>query len=290
MDSCAFCGIIRGEDAEAVIVWEDERTMAFAPLKPATVGHTLVVPKAHVARLWNLGEDDGAAVMRATVMLSGAIRRTLHPEGMNIIQSNGTAATQTVDHVHIHLVPRWGSDRMTLRWPRMGAQSRAKQQMTASLVSDAMEQSRVTSLASMSPEDRRQHLSFVQSVISRMASASASAKTWLLPIVTAAYGYGFVQASWPVALFGLAAVAVFALLDANYLKQERSFRNLYDSVAQGKKVPAFSMNPTVAGPSGSGKVNYWPDSKDWLSWAIAPFYIPLLTVGAALITYIILTG
>ena len=52
MLGCAFCRIVRGEDTEAVIVWEDESTIAFAPLKPATRGHTLVVPKAHAARLW----------------------------------------------------------------------------------------------------------------------------------------------------------------------------------------------------------------------------------------------
>lgn len=138
-----------------------------------------------------------------------------------------------------------------------------------------------------SPEDRRQHLGFIQGVISRMASASASAKTWLLPIMIAAYGYAFVQHSWPIAALGIAAVAVFALLDANYLKQERSFRALYDQVARGGSVPPFSMNPTLAAPADRTKVNYWPDPQDWKSWAIAPFYLPLLLVGGVLVTYIL---
>ena len=49
------------------------------------------------------------------------------------------------------------------------------------------------------------------------------------------------------------------------------------------------MNPTVAGPSEQAKVNYWPDLQDWRSWAIAPFYLPLLAVGGALVAYITLS-
>lgn len=286
MQACAFCRIVRGEDADAVVVWEDDLTVAFAPLEPATRGHTLVVPKTHVARVWDMSEADAAAVMSTTVALSRSLRQVLQPDGLNVIQSNGAAATQTVDHVHVHLVPRWSRDRMTLRWPKTGAQTRAQQRVTALHVRDDLERWGTTSLPASSPEDRRQHLSFIQSVISRMASASASAKTWLLPIATAAYGYGFVQHSWPIAALGMAAVAVFALLDANYLKQERSFRDLYDHVAKGGAVPPFSMNPTVAGPSDRAKVNYWPDWQDWQSWAIAPFYLPLLLAGGVLIGYI----
>lgn len=289
MDACAFCRIVRGDDADAVIVWEDDRTVAFAPLKPATRGHTLVIPKTHTPRVWDLSEEDAAAVTRTTLAVSKSLRESLRPAGLNIIQSNGAAATQTVDHVHVHLVPRWPRDRMTLRWPRTGAQTRDQQRVTAAPVREAMGRWTIADLPVSSPEDRRQHLSFIQSVISRMASASASAKTWLLPIVTAAYGYAFVQLSWPIAVLGIAAVAVFALLDANYLKQERSFRDLYDHVARGGDVPPFSMNPTVAGPSDRAKVNYWPDFQDWRSWAVAPFYLPLLAIGGALIVYIALS-
>lgn len=288
MEACAFCRIVHGEDADAIVIWEDDSTVAFAPLHPATRGHTLVVPKTHVSRVWDLSQEDAAAVMDTTVALSRSLREALQPDGLNIIQSNGTAATQTVNHVHVHLVPRWSGDRMTLRWPRTGAQTRARQRVTAERVREEMEHSRLGNLPVSSPEDRRQHLNFIQSVISRMASASASAKTWLLPIVTAAYGYAFVQRSWPIAVLGMAAVAVFALLDANYLKQERSFRGLYDHVAQGGVVPPFSMNPTVAGPSDRAKVNYWPDFQDWRSWAIAPFYLPLMIVGGGLVVYITL--
>ena len=286
MQACAFCRIVRGEDVEAVIVWEDQHTVAFAPLKPATQGHTLVVPKEHATQLWDLSKNDAAAVMSTTLTVSQSLRQTLQPDGLNIIQSNGAAATQTVAHVHVHVVPRWKRDRMTLRWPRMGAQTRSQQRITADRVHKEMQSATAAGVPAGTPEDRRQHLSFIQSVISRMASASASAKTWLLPIVTATYGYAFVQHNWIVAALGMAAVAVFALLDANYLKQERSFRALYDEVARGGVVSAFSMNPTVAGPSKSANQNYWPDLQDWRSWSIAPFYLPILAVGSGIVAYI----
>jgi hypothetical protein len=74
---------------------------------------------------------------------------------------------------------------------------------------------------------------------------------------------------------------VFGLLDANYLKQERAFRKLYDQVAQGSPIPAFAMNPALASPHGS-VVNYWPDWADLRSWAILPFYGPLLLAGSGI--------
>ncbi|PZF32137.1 HIT family protein [Curtobacterium sp. MCPF17_051] len=280
--------IALGEDPDAIIVYEDEETVAFVPLQPATRGHTLVIPKTHASRLWDLGGEDAATVMRTVLAVADSLQRALQPEGLNVIQSNGAAATQTIEHVHVHLVPRWRRDRMVLRWPKKAAESPEQQRITAAAIRVKLEgRSSAASLPVNSPEDRRQHLGFIQGVISRMASASASAKTWLLPIVTAAYGFAFVEHSWPIAALGIAAVAVFALLDANYLKQERSFRALYDHVAGGGPIPPFSMNPTVAGPTDNSRVNYWPDLQDWKSWAIAPFYSPFLLAGGALVTYIV---
>lgn len=286
MDSCPFCRIARGEDPEAVVVYENDSTVAFSPLAPATRGHLLVVPKAHTPRVWDLKPDDASAVMATVVRVADAVRLSLNPPGLNVIQSNGAKATQSVDHVHFHVLPRWNRDRMALRWPSRPAESRLRQCDTAAVVRSAIDQADLKDLRTPSDEDRRQHLHFIQGVVARMASASASAKTWLLPIVTAAYGYAFIERNWFIATLGIIAVIVFALLDANYLKQERSFRKLYDHVARGESIPAFSMNPTVPGPTGKGKVNYWPDKQDWLSWAIAPFYLPMLAVGVGLIIYL----
>lgn len=144
------------------------------------------------------------------------------------------------------------------------------------------------------PDDRRQYLGFIQSVIMRMSAASTQAKSWLLPVVTATYGYALTQTADSVAALGIGGVLIFALMDANYLNQERSFRSLYDSVVQGDAIPPFSMDPSLAAPAGPDapalrskqflrSIRQWfPPWKVWTSWAIAPFYGSLLAVGIAI--------
>ena len=166
---------------------------------------------------------------------------------------------------------------MSLAWPDKAAEDSAAQDQTLALMRSLLP----STGSEISPEDRRQHLSFIQAVVTRMSQASASAKTWLLPIVTLTYGYAVTQKQWWVAAMGAFAVLIFGILDANYLKQERAFRELYDKVSMGGDIPAFSMNPALAGPAGT-KVNYWPDREDIRSWAVAPVYGPLLLAGIAI--------
>lgn len=271
---CPFCSIIAGTESAAKVLFRDGRTTAFAPLKPASRGHTLVVPNRHVADLNDLTPSEVREVGEAVHRASRAVRSALSPDGMNVIQSTGEAATQTVGHVHFHVLPRWNGDDMTLSWPDHAAEDSSAQDETLELIRSVLSPYN----SGVTAEDRRQHLSFIQAVITRMSQASASAKTWLLPIVTLTYGYGVTRVNEWVAVLGIVAVLIFGVLDANYLKQERAFRNLYDKVAAGGPIPAFAMNPTLAAPAGM-KVNYWPDRQDILSWAVAPIYGPLLAVG-----------
>lgn len=117
MDGCIFCAIAEGR-APGHRVYEDEHTVAFLDINPATDGHTLVVPRAHVADLWEIGEDLASAVMRSGVRVGAILRRALEPDGLNILQANGAAAFQTVFHFHLHLVPRYRGDRVHLPWQR----------------------------------------------------------------------------------------------------------------------------------------------------------------------------
>lgn len=90
---------------------------------------------------------------------------------------------------------------------------------------------------------RLKHLDYVQSVVSRMAHASTQAKSWLLPVVTATFGYALTQRSGTVALLGIAAILLFGYMDASYLRQERAYRRLYNAVVSGEKVPELSLDP-----------------------------------------------
>lgn len=272
--ACPFCAIITGGDASARLVYRSQEVTAFFPLEPATRGHTLVVPNRHVADLTDLTATEGRDLGEALLKTARAIRSALAPDGLNVIQSTGAAATQTVPHVHFHLVPRWPGDRMTLHWPTGAAEDDQAQNRTLAVIQTAL----LSEASTVGAEDRRQHLSFIQAVVTRMSQASSASKSWLLPIVTVTYGYAITSESFFVALLGCLAVLVFGVLDANYLKQERAFRKLYDEVAAGRPIPAFSMNPALASPAGT-RVNYWPDWPDVRSWAVAPVYGPLLLAG-----------
>lgn len=114
---CPFCEIVQREAPDAREVHRDERTVAFFPLEPATLGHTLVVPRKHIPDVWSLDEETADHLARVTLSLSHAVKRATKPEGLNIIQSNGAVATQTVFHLHIHIVPRWPNDELGRIWP-----------------------------------------------------------------------------------------------------------------------------------------------------------------------------
>ncbi|WP_122620208.1 HIT family protein [Streptomyces sp. Tu 4128] len=280
--SCPFCAIITGADASARLVYHDDKITVFFPLDPATRGHTLVVPNRHVADFTDLTADESRDLGEGVYQTARAVRSALSPDGLNLVQSTGAVATQTVPHVHFHVVPRWQHDRMTLRWPAGAAENDSAQDQTLTAIRGVFP----GEVGTASAEDRRQHLSFIQAVITRMSQASSSSKSWLLPIVTLTYGYAITNRSIPVGLLGCLAVLVFGVLDANYLKQERAFRKLYDEVASGRPIPAFSMNPALASPAGT-RVNYWPDKPDVRSWAVAPIYLPLILAGLGIIVWLL---
>ena len=117
---CDFCSIARGEDPSAEIVCEGELWVAFFPRHPATLGHTLVIPRSHVADLWKVEPPLGNHLMAAVIDVGRAIQAALAPEGMNLITSAGDIAEQTVFHLHLHLVPRWPSDGFGDIWPPAG--------------------------------------------------------------------------------------------------------------------------------------------------------------------------
>lgn len=117
---CPFCAIARGEDDSVEVVCQSPTWVAFFPLEPATPGHTLVIPRAHVSDLWDAEPSLASELMGAVVKVGRAIDDALNPEGMNLITSAGRVAEQTVFHLHLHVVPRWRKDGFGAIWPREG--------------------------------------------------------------------------------------------------------------------------------------------------------------------------
>lgn len=127
---CAFCEIVARDDPDAREIYRDEHVVAFFPTEPATLGHTLVIPRQHVPDIWSLDVGTAAHIARAVVGLSAAVRRALEPDGLNIIQSNGEAAAQTIFHLHVHIVPRWIGDPIGRIWPPESDYSTAEKDET----------------------------------------------------------------------------------------------------------------------------------------------------------------
>jgi histidine triad (HIT) family protein len=112
---CLFCKIVAGE-LPAQTIAEDERTVSFMDINPATRGHALVIPKAHVVNLLQVPADDLAAVALAAQQLARRISERLGADGVNLLNSCGAAAWQTVFHFHVHVIPRYGDDPLRLPW------------------------------------------------------------------------------------------------------------------------------------------------------------------------------
>ena len=111
---CIFCKIINNE-IPSYKVYEDENFLAFLDISQATKGHTLVVPKKHYANIFEMPKD--SAIFSIVTKLAKAIKEATNAEGVNILNNNGAAAGQTVEHFHIHIIPRYKDDKIVLSFP-----------------------------------------------------------------------------------------------------------------------------------------------------------------------------
>ncbi len=115
---CLFCKIIAGE-IPSIQVDEDERTLSFMDISPATPGHLLVIPKQHSDNILEADPADLTAVALTAQRMAHRVIETLGAAGVNVQNACGTAAGQTVFHVHFHVIPRYADDpeRDNLRLP-----------------------------------------------------------------------------------------------------------------------------------------------------------------------------
>ncbi|MFD3568482.1 HIT family protein [Streptomyces sp. NPDC058667] len=109
-ESCPFCEINTGR-APATFVHEWSDAIAIVPLNPVVDGHILVIPKTHVTDFADDPDVSGATARRAAQLC-----RDLDLKHANLITSRGVHATQSVFHLHLHLVPRAADDGLALPW------------------------------------------------------------------------------------------------------------------------------------------------------------------------------
>lgn len=112
---CIFCRIAAGE-LPAQIVDQDERTIAFMDISPATRGHALVIPRRHSRDLLEIEPDDLQATVLSAQRLARKMPDRLGADGVNLLNSCGRAGWQTVFHFHVHVIPRYQGDPLRLPW------------------------------------------------------------------------------------------------------------------------------------------------------------------------------
>jgi histidine triad (HIT) family protein len=135
IQTCAFCRIIRGED-QASIVFEDSLTLAFLDHRPLFPGHCLLVPKAHYETLTDLPASLVGPLFQNAQLLERAIEEGLEAEGSFVAINN--RVSQSVPHVHIHLVPRHHKDGLKgFFWPRQRYQDEAVMQQVQETLREA---------------------------------------------------------------------------------------------------------------------------------------------------------
>ncbi len=112
---CIFCKIIKGE-IPSFKVYEDDDTLAFMDINPASDGHALVIPKVHAEDVHAVSDDSISRTVVAAKKVAAAVEKTVTPGGINLVQCNGPAAGQSVFHFHMHVLPRREGDDLKLNW------------------------------------------------------------------------------------------------------------------------------------------------------------------------------
>ena len=106
-----FARILRGEQP-AFTVFEDEHALAFMDVMPQSDGHTLVLPKYPAEDLFDLDADAARELIVAVQHVARGVKSAFEPDGIRLQQFNGTAAGQSVFHIHMHIVPVYANQPM----------------------------------------------------------------------------------------------------------------------------------------------------------------------------------
>jgi len=136
---CRFCAIVAGEE-NAHVVFEDEVSLAFLDHRPLFPGHSLLAPREHYETIWDLPDDLIGPLFKNARFLSGALRSAMSAQGAFVALNN--VVSQSVPHLHIHLVPRNRKDGLRgFFWPRGKYDSEEHMRETATAIRAAVEAS-----------------------------------------------------------------------------------------------------------------------------------------------------
>lgn len=113
--NCIFCKIVAGE-VPSFKLYEDAATVVFMDINPANEGHCLVIPKTHFEDVFVAPEGEVGRVAEVARKVARAVREVVRPDGLNLVQANGPGAAQSVQHFHMHVLPRRLGDELKINW------------------------------------------------------------------------------------------------------------------------------------------------------------------------------
>ncbi|MFO3701650.1 HIT family protein [Staphylococcus felis] len=109
MSETIFSKIIKG-DIPSFKIYENEYVYAFLDISQVSKGHTLLIPKKPSPNIYEADAETMKHIGEALPIVANAIKKAFNPDGLNIIQNNGEYASQSVFHIHFHLIPRYEND------------------------------------------------------------------------------------------------------------------------------------------------------------------------------------
>lgn len=114
-ENCVFCKIAAG-DIPSSTIYEDNDFKVILDISPATKGHAIIIPKVHAKNIFELPDDLASKVFVVAKKVATGMKEALKCDGFNILQNNEEVAGQTVFHFHMHLIPRYKEDKVTIKW------------------------------------------------------------------------------------------------------------------------------------------------------------------------------
>ena len=110
MADCIFCKMTKKE-ISSEIIYEDDFTLGVLDVNPRSLGHTMILPKIHAENILDLPDEHIGPVFQAVKQVTELLKKCFNPDGFTIGINHGRASGQVVDHLHIHIMPRWSDDR-----------------------------------------------------------------------------------------------------------------------------------------------------------------------------------
>ncbi len=107
--NCLFCKIANKE-ISADVIGENEDAVALLDIRPLAPGHTMVIPKAHAETILELPDEKIEGVFLLVKQMTEKLAKALSPDGFTLGMNHGKNAGQAIDHLHIHIIPRFKGD------------------------------------------------------------------------------------------------------------------------------------------------------------------------------------